>query len=65
MLLAELSVAGNEASDLLPVTDPEFLAELGALSAFWTVLDEGPVEACLALLVETADGWTARSKSVV
>jgi hypothetical protein len=48
----ELTVGGNEASDLLPVRSPELLAALRARRAFWTVLDEGPVERCLALLVE-------------
>lgn len=61
MHLAELTVAGNEASDLLRVHSPGLLADLGAWSAFWTVLDEGPVEDCLALLCEHGDGhWSAR-----
>ncbi|WP_120316917.1 hypothetical protein [Catellatospora citrea] len=60
MRLVELSAAGNEASDLLPVHDEDLLAELGARRAYWTVLDEGPVEQCLALLVEQHDGgWRA------
>jgi hypothetical protein len=54
--LAELTVAGNEASDLLRVHDRALLGELGADEAFWTVLDEGPVEECLALLVHSAPG---------
>jgi hypothetical protein len=57
----ELTVAGNEASDLLPVHSPQLLATLDARRAFWTVLDEGPVEQCLALLVQRRDGsWSAR-----
>ncbi|WP_117210484.1 hypothetical protein [Allorhizocola rhizosphaerae] len=61
MHLVELSAAGNEASDLLRVHDPELLRELGARAAYWTVLDEGPVEECLALLVLGHDGaWSAR-----
>jgi hypothetical protein len=56
----ELSVGGNEASDLLTVRSPEVLAAHGARRAFWTVLDEGPVEECLALLIErTGGGWEA------
>ncbi|GIF78401.1 hypothetical protein [Asanoa siamensis] len=56
----ELSVAGNEASDLLPVLSPELLAAHGARRGLWTVLDEGPVEACVALLVQGHDGaWAA------
>ena len=58
----ELTIGGNEASDLLPVGSPELLAALDARRAFWTVLDEGPVDECLALLVEPRDGgpWAAR-----
>jgi hypothetical protein len=56
----ELAVGCNEASDLLPVHSPELLAAHGARRAFWTVLDEGPVEDCLALLVQLAGGdWHA------
>lgn len=56
----ELAVGCNEASDLLPVLAPEVLAAHGARRAFWTVLDEGTVEQCLALLLERPDGtWTA------
>src|SRR5688572_17896281 len=51
----EMSVGGNEASDLLPVHSAELLAALGARRACWTVLDEGPVEQCLALLVDRGD----------
>lgn len=61
----ELAVGGNEASDLLPVLSPELLAAHGARRAFWTVLDEGPVEQCLALLTEGHDGqWTAHHLAV-
>jgi hypothetical protein len=59
MHLVELTVAGNEASDLLRVEDQALLTELGAESAFWTVLDEGPVERCLALLTHSQHGWSA------
>ncbi|MEU4479277.1 hypothetical protein AB0F68_14605 [Micromonospora sp. NPDC023966] len=58
--LVEFVVAGNEASDLLPVRSPALLRAHGARRGFWTVLDEGPVEQCLALLLEQADGeWVA------
>ena len=61
----ELAVAGNEASDLLPVRSPELLAAQGARRAFWTVLDEGPVERCLALLIERPDGqWATHHLTV-
>jgi hypothetical protein len=56
----DLSVAGNEASDLLPVHSRDVLAAYDAHRAFWTVLDEGPIEDCLALLIERIDGsWRA------
>ncbi|MEV0713588.1 hypothetical protein [Asanoa sp. NPDC050611] len=56
----ELTVAGNEASDLLPVLSPALLEAHGARRGLWTVLDEGPVEACVALLVQGHDGsWAA------
>lgn len=55
----ELALPGNEASDLLPVRSSALLAAHGARRGFWTVLDEGPVERCLALLLERYDGgWT-------
>ncbi|WFE38525.1 hypothetical protein [Micromonospora sp. WMMD998] len=58
--LVEFLVAGNEASDLLPVRSPALLRAHGARRGFWTVLDEGPVEQCLALLLERDDGeWLA------
>ncbi|PSK64433.1 hypothetical protein B0E53_03615 [Micromonospora sp. MH33] len=58
--LVEFVVAGNEASDLLPVRSAALLRAHGARRGFWTVLDEGPVEQCLALLLERADGeWVA------
>ncbi|HEX6681691.1 MAG TPA: hypothetical protein VF062_02810 [Candidatus Limnocylindrales bacterium] len=61
MRVIELRAAGNEASDLLRVHDTSLLEQLRARAAFWTVLDEGPVEACLALLVQLHDGrWEAR-----
>lgn len=64
----ELAVAGNEASDLLPVHSEALLAAHGARRGFWTVLDEGPVEECLALLLERADNpghWFAHHLSVL
>ncbi|MEV1332291.1 hypothetical protein AB0J20_22275 [Micromonospora costi] len=58
--LVEFVVGGNEASDLLPVRSPALLRAHGARRGFWTVLDEGPVERCLALLLEREDGaWVA------
>ncbi|MGK5675830.1 hypothetical protein ACSNOB_23660 [Micromonospora sp. URMC 106] len=57
--LLEFVVAGNEASDLLPVRSAALLRAYGARRGFWTVLDEGPVERCLALLLERDDGWVA------
>jgi hypothetical protein len=51
----ELAVGGNEASDLLPVHAPEVLERYGWTRAFWTVLDEGPVEQSIALLGRAKD----------
>lgn len=60
--LLEFVVGGNEASDLLPVRSTALLRRHDARRGFWTVLDEGPVEQCLALLLERSDGeWTAVS----
>lgn len=60
MPLVELTAVGNEASDLLRVRDPRLLSQLNARAAYWTVLNEGPVEQCLALLVLSHDGvWSA------
>ncbi|GGK05539.1 hypothetical protein GCM10010123_39290 [Pilimelia anulata] len=60
-----LSAGGNEASDLLTVRSPGLLAAHGAQRAFWTVLDEGPVEECLALLVQRTGGeWVAHHRAV-
>ncbi|HEX8631489.1 MAG TPA: hypothetical protein VF755_25300 [Catenuloplanes sp.] len=65
MTAVELVVGCNEASDLLPVRSPAVLGTLGAVRAFWTVLDEGPVEQCLAILAQGHDGqWSARHLSV-
>lgn len=64
----ELAVAGNEASDLLPVHSKALLAAHGARRGFWTVLDEGPVEECLALLLEKDDDpghWFAHHLSAL
>jgi hypothetical protein len=58
--LLEFVVSGNEASELLPVRSAALLRAHGARRGFWTVLDEGPVERCLALLLERDDGeWVA------
>lgn len=65
MTAVELVVGCNEASDLLPVHSPAVLRSLHAVRAFWTVLDEGPVEQCLAVLAEDHDGvWSAHHLAV-
>lgn len=46
----ELSSGGNEASDLLPVESSHILANHNWSKGFWTVLDEGPVEQCIAII---------------
>lgn len=56
----DLALGGNEASDLLPVRAPAVLAAYGARQAFWTVLDEAPVERSIGLLVQgNGGGWGA------
>ena len=46
----DLDLHPNEASDLLPVENERILAAHGWDRAFWTVLDEGAVENCVALV---------------
>jgi hypothetical protein len=61
----DLELAPNEASDLLPLDDAALLSDHGWDAAYLTVLDEGPVERCVALLGHSAGdavdrGWTSR-----
>lgn len=55
----DLQRGGNEASDLLPVENDALLAAHGWDRGFWTVLDEGHVEDCVAVLGHRSadDGW--------
>jgi len=46
----DLDLHPNEASDLLPVENERLIAAHGWDRAFWTVLDEGAVENCVALV---------------
>jgi hypothetical protein len=46
----DLDLHPNEASDLLPVEEKGILDGHGWDLAFWTVLDEGPIENCMAVL---------------
>ena len=46
----DLDLHPNEASDLLPVENERILGAHGWDRAFWTVLDEGAVENCVALV---------------
>lgn len=54
--VVELSSGGNEASDLLPVRGDHILETHGWDRGFWTVLDEGPVEQCVAVIGHRRDG---------
>jgi hypothetical protein len=61
----DLELAPNEASDLLPLDDAALVGAHGWDAAYLTVLDEGPVERCVALLGHSAGdavdrGWTSR-----
>jgi hypothetical protein len=62
LLSVDLHLEPNEASDLAEVHEPGLLEAHDWDRAFLTVLDEGPVEDCIALLGHTAgaeltDGW--------
>ncbi len=46
----ELDLRPNEASDLLSVEHRPMLASRGWDMAFWTVLDDGPIENCMAVI---------------
>jgi hypothetical protein len=59
----DLDLAPNEASGLLPVADRPLLEAHGWDQAFWVVLDEGPVEASIAVVGHAAGagidtGWS-------
>ena len=60
----DLQLEPNEASDLAEVHEPGLLEAHGWDQAFLTVLDEGPVENCIALLGHESgagltDGWSS------
>jgi len=62
--IVDLALAPNEASDLLPVAEPGLLEAEGWDLAYLTVLDEGRVEDCVALLGHEAGaplvaGWSS------
>ena len=65
LMQVDLELSPNEASDLLPLDAAALLAAHGWDAAYLTVLDEGPVERCIALLGHSAGdavdtGWTSR-----
>src|SRR5687768_18405331 len=60
----DLQLEPNEASDLAEVHEPGLLAAHGWDRAFLTVLDEGPVEDCIAVLghedgAALTEGWSS------
>jgi hypothetical protein len=60
----DLHLEPNEASDLTAVHEPGLLGAHGWDAAYLTVLDEGPVEDCVAVLGHDAgaaptEGWTS------
>ena len=62
MITVDLAHEGNEASDLLHVDNQALLDAHGWEFGFWTVLDEGSVEDCIAVLghakgAELDSGW--------
>ncbi len=61
----DLKLQPNEASDLTQIHEPGLLAAHGWDSAFLTVLDEGAVEDCIAVLghdegAGPAEGWCSK-----
>ncbi len=52
----DLDLHPNEASDLLPVENERILEGQGWDRAFWTVLDEGAVENCVAVVGHARGG---------
>ena len=62
MITVDLAHEGNESSDLLHVDNQALLDAHGWEFGFWTVLDEGSVEDCIAVLGHAAgaapdEGW--------
>jgi CHAD domain-containing protein len=50
----------NEASGISPIGSAELLADRGWSEGFWVVLDEGPIERCIAAVGYAAGtGWIA------
>ncbi len=63
---ADLDLHPNEASDLLPLENDGVLSARGWDQGFWTVLDEGPVEDCIALIGHTrGNGHTTDTWEIV
>lgn len=66
LVTIDLNLQPNEASGLWSVRAPEVLAAAGWDLGLWTILDEGPVEARIALIGHRADaaeasaGWECR-----
>ena len=64
--LVDLDLHPNESSGLMPAHAPELLETFGWHAAFWTVLDDGVVDHCIALFGRRADaasltaGWEIR-----
>ena len=58
---ADLDLHPNEASDLLPLENDRVLSARGWDQGFWTVLDEGAVEDCVALIGHTHGKGNAKA----
>ncbi len=56
VLTVDLDLYPNEASDLLPVENERVLEAHGWDRAFWTVLDEGAIENCVAVVGHARNG---------
>ena len=54
----DLDLVPREASGLVPCTSLAVRDALGVDRAWWTVLDDGPIERCLALIGRRGDSWS-------
>lgn len=56
----DVGLEPNEASGLCAITSPSLLDRLGWSEGYWTVLDDGPIERCIAAIGHKRDDEDAR-----